>query len=374
MAAARATLLHSTPSSAAGFVSLRDEMISAAPMAKGRLYASRVGLANLRSSGRLSSKHISVSQSRVARRVVVAAATSSVESESADSKKSDWKDLRVAYQGVPGAYSEMAVQLAYDGCEPAPCDQFEEAFQAVESWLVDRAVLPVENSLGGSIHRNFDLLLRHRLHIVGEVNLPVNHCLLAPPGTTKENLKRVLSHPQALAQCENYLDDLGVIKEAMHDTAGAAQLIQNEELQFTGAVASSRAAELYGMNVLDHGIQDDSNNITRFIALARAPYRVTPGKQYKTSIVFSLEEGPGVLFKALACFALRNIDLTKMESRPMRSKPIYTSNEEEKRFQYLFYVDFKASMADAEAQNALSNLEEMTTFLRVLGCYPMADS
>jgi len=281
--------------------------------------------------------------------------------------------LRCAYQGVPGAYSEMAALLAYEGCEPVPCDQFEEAFKAVETWLADRAVLPAENSLGGSIHRNYDLLLRHRLHIVGEVNLPVNHCLMAAPGVKMEEIKRVLSHSQALAQCEDYLNRLGVVKEAVYDTAGAAKSIADDGLRDTAAVASARAAELYGLEVLDSAIQDDANNITRFIALARSPNPPSLGDHYKTSIVFSLQEGPGVLFRALSCFALRDIDLTKIESRPMRTKPIYTSGEkEEKRFQYLFYLDFKASMADPNAQNALTHLQEMTVFLRVLGCYPLA--
>jgi len=287
--------------------------------------------------------------------------------------------MRCAYQGVPGAYSEMAALAAYEGCDLVPCDQFEEAFEAVQSWLVNRAVLPVENSLGGSIHRNYDLLLRHRLHIVGEVNLPVSHCLMAPPGTKKEDLKRVLSHPQALAQCENYLEALGVVREATADTAGAALTISQEGLKLTGAVASVRAAELYGMEVLDRNIQDDPNNVTRFIALARTPNPPKPGQVLKTSIVFALQDGPGVLFKALSCFALRDIDLTKIESRPMRSMPFLSVVDKhggcaEKRFQYLFYVDFKASMADVHAQNALSHLEEMTTYLRVLGCYPVASA
>jgi len=159
--------------------------------------------------------------------------------------------LRVAYQGVPGAYSEAAAGKAYPGCEAIPCDQFEVAFQAVELWIADRAVLPVENSLGGSIHRNYDLLLRHRLHIVGEVQLPVHHCLLALPGVRKEYLTRVISHPQALAQCEHTLTKLGlnVTREAFDDTAGAAEYVATNRLRDTAAIASARAAELYGLQV-----------------------------------------------------------------------------------------------------------------------------
>ncbi|MBA0762314.1 hypothetical protein Gotri_011948 [Gossypium trilobum] len=228
--------------------------------------------------------------------------------------------LRVAYQGVPGAYSEAAAGKAYPNCEAIPCDQFEVAFQAVELWIADRAVLPVENSLGGSIHRNYDLLLRHRLHIVGEVQLPVHHCLLALPGVRKEYLTRVISHPQALSQY-------------------------------------------------------DSSNVTRFVMLARDPIIPRTDRPFKTSIVFAHEEGTSVLFKVLSAFAFRNISLTKIESRPHRNRPIRLVDDANvgtaKHFEYMFYVDFEASMAEVRAQNALAEVQEFTSFLRVLGSYPM---
>nr|CAD1841953.1 unnamed protein product [Ananas comosus var. bracteatus] len=287
----------------------------------------------------------------------------------------DGSRLRVAYQGLPGAYSEAAAAKAYPNCEAVPCELFETAFDAVERWLVDRAVLPIENSLGGSIHRNYDLLLRHKLHIVGEVKYAVRHCLLANRGVKKENLKRVLSHPQALAQCEHNLTKLGVIREAVDDTAGAAKFVALNKLQDTGAVASSLAAEIYGLDILARDIQDDSDNVTRFLMLAREPIIPSTGKPFKTSIVFSLEEGPGMLFKALAVFAMRDINLTKIESRPRRKKPFRVIDDictiPLKYFNYLFYVDFEASMADPNAQNALRHLKEFATFLRVLGSYPM---
>ncbi|KAJ6830888.1 arogenate dehydratase/prephenate dehydratase 2, chloroplastic-like isoform X1 [Iris pallida] len=219
--------------------------------------------------------------------------------------------LRVAYQGLPGAYSESAAAKAYPNCQAVPCELFETAFDAVGRWLVDRAVLPIENSLGGSIHRNYDLLLRHKLHIVGEVVYAVRHCLLVNRGVKLEDLKRVLSHPQALAQCEHTLTKLGVVKEAVDDTAGAAKFVASNKLKDAGAVASSLAADIYDLDILAQDIQDDSDNVTRFLMLAREP--IIPGvdKPFKTSIVFSLEEGPGVLFKALAVFAMRDINLTK---------------------------------------------------------------
>ncbi|GAB2298880.1 ADP,ATP carrier protein [Dionaea muscipula] len=291
------------------------------------------------------------------------------------SSSSGGSKVRVAYQGVPGSYSEDAALKAYPKCETVPCDEFEAAFQAVELWLVEKAVLPIENSVGGSIHRNYDLLLRHRLHIVGEVQLHVNHCLLGLPGVRKDEIKQVLSHPQALEQCEMTLSKLGLVRISVDDTAGAAQIVGSQGKRDTGAIASARAAGMYGLDVLEERIQDDADNITRFLILAREP--IIPGtvKPHKTSIVFTLEEGPGVLFKALAVFAVRDINLTKIESRPQRKRPLRVFDDSNKGsakyFDYLFYIDFEASMAEPRAQFALGHLQEFATFLRVLGCYPV---
>ncbi|KAG2321475.1 hypothetical protein Bca52824_014688 [Brassica carinata] len=200
--------------------------------------------------------------------------------------------------------------------------------------------------------------------------LAVRHCLLANHGVAIEDLKRVLSHPQALAQCENTLTRLGLVREAVYDTAGAAKQIAFEGLSDAAAVASAKAAEIYGLSIVAEDIQDDSDNVTRFLMLAREPIIPGTNRLFKTSIVFSLEEGPGMLFKALAVFALREINLTKMESRPLRKNPLRASGGI-KYFDYLFYVDFEASMADEVAQNALRHLEEFATFLRVLGSYPV---
>ncbi|CAD6210713.1 unnamed protein product [Miscanthus lutarioriparius] len=264
---------------------------------------------------------------------------------SADVMEADGKGLEVAYQGCAGAYREAAAKKAYPNCETVPCEHFDTAFQAVENWVADRAVLPLENSLGGSIHRNYDLLLRHSLHIVGEV------CLAA------------------LAQCEHTLTGLGIEhREAVDDTAGAAKIVAEHMLQDTGAIASSVAAKLYGLDVLAENIQDDKDNVTRFMMLAREPIIPRTDKPFKTSIVFSLEEGPGQLFKALAVFAMREI--TKIESRPHKERPLRDCSSLLKNFDYLFYVDLEASMADPKTQNALGNLKEFATFLRVLGSYP----
>ncbi|KAJ0250714.1 hypothetical protein HA466_0140080 [Hirschfeldia incana] len=287
-------------------------------------------------------------------------------------------NLRVAYQGVPGAYSEAAACKAYPNCEAIPCAQFEDAFQAVELWMADRAVLPIENSLGGSIHRNYDLLLRHCLHIVGEVQLPVHHCLLALPGVRKDFLTCVISHPQGLAQCERTLTKLGlnISRKAVDNTAVAAEFIAANNLHDTAAIASARAAEIYGLEILEDGIQDDASNVTRFVMLAREPIVPRTDRPFKTSIVFfAREKGTSVLYKVLSAFAFRDISLTKIESRPNHNSPIRVVDDANvgtaKHFEYMFYIDFEASMAEARAQNALSDIREFTSFLRVLGSYPM---
>ncbi|XP_066392870.1 arogenate dehydratase 2-like [Miscanthus floridulus] len=278
--------------------------------------------------------------------------------------------LKVAYQGCPGAYSEAAARKAYSSfCHTVPCEFFKTAFQAVETSIADQAVLPLENSLGGRIHRNYNLLLRHRLHIVGDVRLAVRHCLLANRGVKIENLRSAMSHPQvSFAQCEQTLTKLGIEhREAVDDTVGAAKL------QDTAAVASSLAAQLYALDILAENLRDDTDNVTRFMMLAREPIIPHTDKPFKTSIVFSLEEGPGQLFKALAVFALRKINLTKVESHPHKKRPLRVADDNRsallKHFDYLFDVDLEASMADPNAQNALENLKEFATFLKVLGSY-----
>lgn len=287
----------------------------------------------------------------------------------------DRAKVRISYQGIPGSYSEDAALKAYPNCETISCSDFEEAFKAVELWLAHKVVIPIENTSGGSIHRNYDLLLRHRLHIVGEVQLATNLSLLAMPGVRKEFLKRVLSHSQALALSDTFLNKLGVSRENVDDTAGAAQIVASNSLYDTGAIASIRAAKIYGLNVLAEGIQDDSEIISRYLVLARDPIIPRSNKPFKTSIVFTLNEGPGVLFKVLAVFAMRDINLTKIESRPQRNRPLRVVDDSNtgtaKYFDYLFYIDFEASMTEPRAQTALEHLQEFATFLRVLGCYPI---
>ena len=268
--------------------------------------------------------------------------------------------MRVAFQGEPGAYSEAAA-LEHFGAETAtlPCETFDAVFAAVESGASQVGLLPIENSVAGSIHRNYDLLLQHSLPIVGEHYLRVQHCLVAHPGVALSDIRQVISHPQGLAQCERYLRSLPDVKtEASYDTAGSVKIIREQGNRSVAAIASRRAAEAYEMAILAEGIEDDPANCTRFLAIAPQP--VTPGSDAKTSIVFTLNNIPGALFKALSVFALRDLDLTKIESRPLVGRP----------WDYFFYIDFAGSTDDPTVTRALSHLGEYALTLRVLGSYP----
>jgi prephenate dehydratase len=269
----------------------------------------------------------------------------------------------VAFQGEPGAYSQLAA-LEYFGPDTPTlaCQSFEEVFEAAQAGQASHALLPVENSLAGSIHRNYDLMLRHDLHIVGEYPLRVSHCLLALPGVSLEQVRRAHSHPQALAQCEANLRQLGLEPVAEADTAGSARWLAESGDRQAAALASRHAAQVYGLEILKENLEDNPANYTRFLALACQPLVVSDPEDgdYKTSIVFSMDNKPGVLFKTLAVFALRDIDLTKIESRPMPGQV----------WEYLFYIDFAGHAGSANCRRALEHLAELTTFLRVLGTYP----
>jgi prephenate dehydratase len=269
--------------------------------------------------------------------------------------------LRVAFQGERGAYSEAAAVAFFgNSVEPVPHNDFDSVFEAVTQGQADRGVLPVENSLAGSIHRNYDLLLRYELSIVGEIQLPIAHQLIALPGVALGDIKKIYSHPQALAQCEHSLTKLLPQAEriAAYDTAGGVKMIKEQAIADAAGLASQRAAEIYGMNILQPDMQDDAENFTRFVIVAREP--VVPQGQTKTSIVFAMDNIPGSLFKSLAVFALRDIDLTKIESRPLQGK----------RWQYFFYIDFIASQHEERGRNALNHLKEITSYFKVLGSYP----
>lgn len=270
-------------------------------------------------------------------------------------------DYLVAFQGERGAYSEAAaVNFFGEGIALLPCRTFGEVFLAVEEKRADCGIIPIENSLAGSIHRNYDLLLRHDLFIVGETQIQIRHHLIALPGVELGDVRRVLSHPQALSQCENSLSRLLPNAElvATYDTAGSVQMLKGSESQDSAAVASQRAADIYNMNILVEGLEDNPENYTRFLILEREQlYPIGPSK---TSVVFSVYNVPGALFKALSVFALRDIDLAKIESRPLQGK----------RWEYFFYIDLAGSLAEDRCVKALEHLQEITTYFRVLGSYP----
>jgi arogenate/prephenate dehydratase len=265
----------------------------------------------------------------------------------------------VAFQGEPGAYSEAAAQRYAPEATLLPCPSFEDVFRAVEGGTALFGVLPIENSIGGTIHRNYDLLLEHDLQIVGDLELKVVHSLIALPGTAIDQIKTIYSHPQALAQCDKYLRSLpGVEVVATYDTAGSAKLIKDRQLAGAAAIASERAAAVFELAILESGIQDFADNITRFLVVAAsASPRPTPTN--KTTVVFTLANEAGALFKALSVFALRGIDLTKLESRPIPGRP----------WEYLFYVDLAVGAEDARCDRALAHLAEFAPMFRNLGSY-----
>lgn len=283
--------------------------------------------------------------------------------------------LRVAYQGEPGAYSEKATrELLGSKVTAIGRPNFEACFRAVASMECDYACLPIENSLGGSIHENYDLMLRYDLTIVAEHEFRVKHCLLAKPGVKREDIKYAISHPQALAQCDNFLRGLGITPVPTYDTAGSAKMIAEGNLpdkctpQNTCAIASDLAGKTYGLNCLDKGIEDDDTNFTRFLLLGRKGVVEFLNKQIpsKTSVVFTLHNTAGALYKALACFSLRDIDFSKIESRPTSASLLnflkFRSQQQGRksrnkadlpRFRYCFYLDFLASEFDENTQNAV---------------------
>ena len=276
------------------------------------------------------------------------------------------KNPRVAFQGEPGAFSgEAARKLLGHEVELIPCETFEKMFAEVESGSSDYCLAPIENSLFGSVHQNYDLLLKHSLSIVGETNLRIIHNLIAAPGTKIDDVKRVYSHPVALGQCRRFLSGRPEMRPvAAYDTAGSVKLIMESREAGAAAIASAAAAEVYGARILVPGIEDDQANFTRFLLLAREDACAqTPPDADKTSIVFSLENRTGSLYRAMAVFALRDIDLLKIESRPLIGRP----------WEYSFYLDFIGAQTEPRVRNALAHLREFATSVKVLGSYKQAE-
>ena len=266
---------------------------------------------------------------------------------------------RVGYQGEPGAYSEQAVRALFADAAAAPCRTFRAIFEGIESRELDRGVVPLENSTAGSINETYDLLAAGSARIVGEVIVRVDHALLALRGTRVEDVRRVSSHPQALAQCQQYLAGLDVEVVPVYDTAGAAKHLAEHESEGEAAIASERAAEVYGLEVLAARIQDDKLNQTRFAAIG--PAGAAPlGRPDKTSLVFEVRDAPGALFRSLGPFAERGLNLSKLESRPLVGTP----------WEYRFYLDIEAAADDPAVVAALGEMNEFAEHVQVLGSYP----
>jgi len=268
--------------------------------------------------------------------------------------------VKIAFQGERGAFSEIASKKLFgDNISISPSFSFEEVFLKVKERKVNYGVVPIENSLYGSVFETYDLLLQNSLSIVNELNLQINHHLLASENYKLSQIKKVYSHPQALGQCSTFLKTL---KNAQiipaYDTAGSALISLKDNKTPTAAVASRTASELYGLKILKSNIQNNKENFTRFLVISKKQI-IKKFHNPKTSICFELKSMPGALFRALSVFALRDINLLKIESRPIPHKP----------FEYVFYMDLAGSMEDEKIKNAINHLAEISIKLKSFGSY-----
>jgi prephenate dehydratase len=277
----------------------------------------------------------------------------------------------VAFQGERGAYGEMATLQYFPDAKLVPLKSFQDVFDAANNNEVDYIVVPLENSIEGSINEIYDMLLQTRMTVVGEVYQRVIHCLIA--NRDAKMIRYAHSHPQALAQCRGYLQRKGLKPVPTYDTAGAVKVIKENRMLDSAAIASKRAAELYDMAVLDEGVEDRRNNYTRFLVLS--PRKEEEGEEkksgkvnlhddsYKTSIIFSVQHVPGALFGILGEFAIRKINLTKIESRPTKETP----------WEYNFYVDFEGHLQNKAVREALMSIKPKISYIKVLGSYKKAN-
>ena len=266
--------------------------------------------------------------------------------------------MKIAFQGERGAYSEEAI-IAHWGeeAESLPCLYLLDVFEAVEKGDADLGLVPVENSIEGSIVRTFDLLNEYALRAQGETILRIVHCLIANPGVEYGDVKRVYSHPQALGQSREYLERKNLQPIGAYDTAGSVKMIKEESLMDAAAIASQQAAEVYGMNILERGIESHKENYTRFLEIGKENPEPT-GKD-KTSLAFVVDHKPGTLVRALNTLARRNINLCKIESRPLVGTP----------WEYIFFIDFHGHVKDPEVVKALEELRDQTRYIKHLGSY-----
>ncbi|PKA47120.1 Arogenate dehydratase 3, chloroplastic [Apostasia shenzhenica] len=298
-----------------------------------------------------------------------------------DLRIGDGPPIRVAFQGSHGAYSEFAAKTAIPDCTTVPCRSFSDAIAAVGRGGADRAVLPVESTMEGTALRNYDLILCHDLQICQEISLFVHYCLLAMPGVRTAELRRVISHPMALAHCGRALAQLGLRREPVEDTAGAVQMLLSRRLVDTAAIASPRAAAIYGLDVLADGLQDASWNVTRFLLLSKpnpaGESPAVPSAKLKTSMVVAHRGGSMmILLKVLSAFSSRNLNLTKLEvNNPSLEGegPVLVLDLRGmgflRSFPHVIYVDFEGSTQDPKVQEAMEEIARFSVFVRILGCY-----
>jgi len=278
------------------------------------------------------------------------------------SKNDSSTRLSVAFQGELGAFSHAAaLQLLGQNVEPQPYPAFRDVFEALKANHVTHAVVPIENTLHGSILENYDNLLQYEFPIRGETSVRISHQLIAMPGTRFRDVTRAFSHPVALNQCRHFFEENPSIQATtFYDTAGSVKMLKEDKPPGAAAIASESAAKIYGGIIVKRNLEDNRHNYTRFFLLTKQPKVPVQNRQpWKTTVVFSTANAPGTLFKAMACFALRDLSLTKIESRPLVGHP----------WEYMFYADFLGSATDPTVKNALSNLSEVTQFHRVLGSY-----
>jgi chorismate mutase/prephenate dehydratase len=275
--------------------------------------------------------------------------------------KAGKQKVKVAFQGERGAYSESAVYTFFgDDADVKPCRDLTEVFESVDKQEAQFGVVPVENSLEGSVNQTYDLFLTHNLKVSGEIIIRISHCLIANPSTSLEAVKTVYSHPQALAQCRSFLERLGSELIPTYDTAGSVKMLKERGQKDAAAIASEKAAEIYEMKILAREIEDTPTNYTRFFVISKNDAPIT-GRD-KTSIIFAAAHTPGSLYHALGEFAKRNINLTKIESRPTKQKA----------WEYNFYLDFEGHRSEKRCAEALKALAKSGAFLKILGSYPKA--
>lgn len=269
--------------------------------------------------------------------------------------------MKIAIQGELGSFSHEATERMVPRPRIVACARSADVFDRVERGQVAAAVIPIENSLAGSVAEHFDLLLARNVHVEREFMLRISHNLIAAPRVKSSAVRRVYSHPVALDQCrEIFRKNPRLEATPFYDTAGSVKHVVQNGLSDSAAIASKRAAAVYGGRILKSGIEDDKRNFTRFFLIRKGKPKVMSGAD-KTSIAFSVKNLPGALFKALSVFALRDLSLSKIESRPMRGRP----------WEYVFYVDFLRG-DDASARHALRHLAEVADLVKILGIYPSA--